>query len=174
MAAYRGPMLEAAGEVADGVVIHPLQSVRYVKETVLPTVERGLATSGRTRADFEVTLCLFVMQTEEEIEEVRKRISFYASTPMYRDTLTDEGLDDVAQELHRLSTTGGWEAMPALISDEILDLFAVRGESGAAIAAEIERRYGGLVERINLHAGERSEPEQWAEIASAFGPQPGR
>ena len=174
MAAYRGPMLEAAGEVADGVLIHPLQSVRYIKETVLPTVERGLATSGRTRADFEVTLCLFTMQTEQEIEEVRKRISFYASTPMYRDTLTDEGLDDVAQELHRLSTTDGWDAMPALITDEILDLFAVRGANGAAIAAEIERRYGGLVERINLHAGERAEPEQWAEIAAAFGPRPGR
>ena len=45
-----------------------------------------------------------------------------------------EGLDDVAQELHRLSTTGGWSEMPKLITDEILDLFVVRAESGAAIA----------------------------------------
>ena len=93
-----------------------------------------------------------------EVEEARGRIAFYASTPMYRDTLTAEGLDDVAQELHRLSTTGGWSEMPKLITDEILDLFVVRAESGAAIAAEIHRRYDGLVERVNLHAGERSEP----------------
>ena len=168
MAAYRGPMLEAAGEVADGVLIHPLQSVRYVKETVLPTVQAGLAKAGRSRADFEITLCLFAVQTEEEVEEARSRIAFYASTPMYRDTLTAEGLDDVAQELHRLSTTGGWDAMPKLVSDEILDLFVVRGDSGAQIAAEIRRRYDGLVERVNLHAGERSEPERWGEIATAF------
>ena len=168
MAAYRGPMLEAAGEVADGVIVHPLQSVRYLTETVLPTVELGLARSGRRREDFELTLCLFTAQTEEEVEEVRRRLSFYASTPMYRDTLAAEGLDDVAAELHRLSTTGGWEAMPALITDEILDLFAVRGSGGAEIAAEIQRRYGGLVDRINLHAGERAEPERWAEIAAAF------
>lgn len=168
MAAYRAPMLEAAGEVADGVIVHPLNSVRYVTGTVLPAVGRGLARSGRRREDFELTLCLFTAQTEEEVEEVRRRISFYASTPTYRDTLTAEGLDDVAAELHRLSTTGGWDAMPSLITDEILDLFAVRGSGGAEVAAEIHRRYGGLVERINLHAGERAEPERWAEIASAF------
>ena len=58
--------------------------------------------------------------------------------------------------------------MPKLITDEILDLFVVRAESGTAIAAEIHRRYDGLVERVNLHAGERSEPARWAEIAAAF------
>ena len=168
MAAYRGPMLEAAGEVADGVLIHPLQSVRYVTETVLPTIQAGLDKAGRSRSSFELSVCLFAVQSEAEVEEARGRIAFYASTPMYRDTLTAEGLDDVAQELHRLSTTGGWSEMPKLITDEILDLFVVRAESGAAIAAEIHRRYDGLVERVNLHAGERSEPARWAEIAAAF------
>jgi probable F420-dependent oxidoreductase len=168
MAAYRRPMLEAAGEVADGVLIHPLQSVRYVRDTVLPAVEAGLAKAGRPRDAFEVTLCLFAVQTEEEIEEARNRIAFYASTPMYGDTLSAEGLEDVAKELHRLSTTGGWAEMPKLITDEILDLFVVRGASGAEVAGEIRQRYGGLVERINLHAGERSEPERWAAIAAAF------
>ena len=168
MAAYRPAMLEAAGEVADGVLIHPLQSVRYVRDTVLPSVERGLAKAGRSRAEFEVSLCLFAVQSEEEVEEARRRIAFYGSTPMYRDTLTAEGLDDVGAELHRLSTTNGWEQMPGLITDEILDLFVVRAPTGAAVAAEIQRRYGGLVERVNLHAGEKAEPERWAEIAAAM------
>jgi hypothetical protein len=131
-------------------------------------VEAGLAKAGRPRDAFEVTLCLFAVQTEEEIEEARNRIAFYASTPMYGDTLSAEGLEDVAKELHRLSTTGGWAEMPKLITDEILDLFVVRGASGAEVAGEIRQRYGGLVERINLHAGERSEPERWAAIAAAF------
>ena len=168
MAAYRPAMLEAAGEVADGVLIHPLQSVRYVRDTVLPSVERGLAKAGRSRAEFEVSLCLFAVQSEEEVEEARRRIAFYGSTPMYRETLTAEGLDDLGAELHRLSTTNGWEQMPGLITDEILDLFVVRAPTGAAVAAEIQRRYGGLVERVNLHAGETAEPERWAEIAAAM------
>lgn len=168
MAAYRPAMLEAAGEVADGILVHPLQSVRYVRETVLPAVEKGLAKAGRTRDQFELSLCLFAVQTEEEIEEARNRIAFYASTPMYRETLSVEGLDDLAAELHRLSTTGGWAEMPKLVTDDILDLFVVRAPTGAAVAAEIQRRYAGLVDRVNLHAGERSEPERWAEIAAAF------
>jgi alkanesulfonate monooxygenase SsuD/methylene tetrahydromethanopterin reductase-like flavin-dependent oxidoreductase (luciferase family) len=51
MAAYRPAMLEAAGEVADGILVHPLQSVRYVRDTVLPSVEAGLARAGRVPGD---------------------------------------------------------------------------------------------------------------------------
>lgn len=168
MAAYRPAMLIAAGEAADGILVHPLQSVRYVQGTVIPAVAEGLARGGRFREDFEISLCLFAVTTEEEIEEARRRIAFYASTPMYRDTLVAEGLDDLGAELHRLSTTNGWARMPGLITDEILDLFVVRAPTGAAVAAEIRRRYEGLVDRVNLHAGERSEPERWAEIAAAM------
>ena len=46
-----GPrMTEVAGEVADGFMIHPFSTEKFMRETTMPALERGLAKSGRTRA----------------------------------------------------------------------------------------------------------------------------
>ena len=46
-----GPrMTEVAGEVADGFFAHPFNTRKSLLENTLPALERGLATSGRTRA----------------------------------------------------------------------------------------------------------------------------
>ena len=55
----------------------------------------------------------------------RKQIAFYGSTPAYRKVLELHGWGDLQTELHRLSPAGEWDAMGALIDDEILDAFAV-------------------------------------------------
>src|SRR5437764_687268 len=52
LAAVGDLMSEVAGEVADGMILHPFTTERYVREVTLPALERGFATSGRTRADF--------------------------------------------------------------------------------------------------------------------------
>ncbi len=40
-------MTEVAGEVADGFMIHPFSTEKFMRETTMPALERGLATSGR-------------------------------------------------------------------------------------------------------------------------------
>ena len=42
-------MNEVAGEVADGVITHGICSARYLREVIVPALERGLAKSGRAR-----------------------------------------------------------------------------------------------------------------------------
>jgi probable F420-dependent oxidoreductase len=168
LAGVRPRMIEVAGEVADGLLVHPLQTPRYLRETVRPALERGLEASGRRRGDVELAVCLFTATTEEESETVRRRVAFYASTPGYRHVLEPDGWGDVCEELHGLSRTGGWEEMPALVPDELLDAVCVRAPDGAGVAAEIARRYGGLADRVNLHAGRRAEPERWADLAAAL------
>ena len=59
--------------------------------------------------------------------------------------------------------------MPALVNDEVLDAFAVRG---VAVAAEIHRRYDGTADRINLHVGELSGLERWSDLAAAMSTPP--
>ena len=51
--------LRVAGEVADGLVGHPIYSVRWMEEVVLPEVARGLERAGRRRREFE--LCAMPM-----------------------------------------------------------------------------------------------------------------
>lgn len=168
LAAVGKRMLEVAGEVADGVIVHPLQTALYVRETLLPAVERGLRRGGRPRNGFEVDLSLFVATSEEEAEDVRRRIAFYASTPAYRLVLSAHGWDDAHEELHRLSRTGGWAEMPAVVTDEMLDAFAVCRPTPEEAGREVLARYAGLVDRVNLHAGEVADPERWAGVVAAL------
>ena len=168
MAGVRPKMIEIVGEVADGLLVHPLQTPQYLRDTVLPAIERGLETSQRSREDYQVSVCLFTSSSEEETETVRRRIAFYASTPGYRHVLEPDGWGDLCEQLHQLSRTGGWDEMAALIPDELLDSVCVRAENGAGVAAEIARRYSGIADRINLHAGKLADTERWTELAAAF------
>jgi probable F420-dependent oxidoreductase len=168
LAGVRPRMIEIAGEVADGLLVHPLQTPRFVRDSVLPAIERGLERSGRGRDAFELSVCLFTATSDEESEDVRRRIAFYASTPGYRHVLEPDGWGELCERLHQLSRTGGWDEMPGLVPDELLDAVCVRAADGAAVAAAIAQRYDGLAGRVNLHVGRRADPERWAELAAAL------
>lgn len=168
LAGVRPRMIEVAGEVADGLLVHPLQTPRYLRETVLPAIERGLEASGRRRDTFQLSVCLFTASTEAETDAIRRRIAFYASTPGYRHVLEPDGWGDLCERLHQLSRTGGWDEMPALVPDELLDSVCVRAADGAGVAEGIARRYAAVADRINLHAGRRSDPEGWTDLAAAL------
>src|SRR5262245_59244549 len=60
-AAVGEKMTEVAGEVADGIFLHGFTTERYVREVTMPALERGLAKSGRTRADIVVFCPVFVV-----------------------------------------------------------------------------------------------------------------
>jgi len=79
--------------------------------------------------------------------DVRKQIAFYGSTPAYRKVLELHGWDAVATELHRLSLQGEWDAMGALIDDEILDAFAVVATYDE-LAGAIRDRCEGVIDRV--------------------------
>ncbi len=53
-----------------------------------------------------------------QIETIRARIAFYASTRTYRPILALHGIEELNDKLHRLSVEGKWREMPALISDD--------------------------------------------------------
>ena len=50
-----GPLMtEVAGEVADGMIVHAFTTERYLRETTLPSLERGFAKAGKSRATFKL------------------------------------------------------------------------------------------------------------------------
>jgi probable F420-dependent oxidoreductase len=168
IAAVGERMLEVAGEVADGILVHPLQTELYIRETLLPALARGLERGGRERGALEVSLAQFVVTNDEEAEEVRRRIAFYGSTPAYRHVLDLHGWGDVHEELYRLSRTNGWAEMPAVVTDEVLETVAVVAGSPEEAGRRLGERWKGLVDRVNLHAGEVSDPELWAGVVAAL------
>ena len=145
-----------AGECCDGFHVHPFHSVEYIRQLVQPQVAAGAAAAGRDPRDIALVSSVFLITGSEEEraqqrEQVRQQIAFYASTPTYRVVLACHGWEATGAELSRLASAKQWAAMPALISDAMLDVFAVEAapaELGRVLAA----RYTGVLDRIAPYA----------------------
>jgi len=155
-------MTEVAGEVCDGVICHGFTTERHLRQVTLPALARGRAKAGKTMDDFEISGPCFVVSgdTERDFETARagtrQQIAFYGSTPAYRSVLELHGWGDLQAELNALSKQGKWEQMSHAISDEVLDTFAVVGEP-SALAPELSRRFGGVLDRLSLYTPYESE-----------------
>ncbi|MGH9033965.1 MAG: LLM class F420-dependent oxidoreductase, partial [Acidimicrobiia bacterium] len=66
-----------------------------------------------------------------------------------------------------LSKAGGWTEMGALITDEMVDAFAVKGTADE-LPGLVRARYGDLVDRISFNAPYRRDPERWAIVLEGF------
>jgi probable F420-dependent oxidoreductase len=152
-----GPRMTAvAGEVGDGLLLHPFTTERYLRDATLPVFEAGLAQSKRNRSDVEVALPVMVVTgaSEEELttaaRTIKRQIAFYASTPAYRPVLDAHGWGDLQPELNTRSKQGDWRGMTEMVDDDMLRTFAVVAEPGA-VAEAIVKRYGDVADRINLY-----------------------
>jgi probable F420-dependent oxidoreductase len=153
VAAVNPWMLRMAGEVADGVHIHPLNTPTYLRETVLPELGAGAARAGRSVDDLEVIVPAFlcVGDTEDERrtwrEAARVQIAFYGSTPNYAfifEQLDREGTTDRIRERQRAGDIPG---MAAVIDDDLLEQFTTTG-TWDDVADKIVAKYGGIATRV--------------------------
>ncbi len=150
-----GPLMtEVAGEVADGVIIHAFTTEKYLRETTLPSLEKGFERAGKSRKDFEISYPVFVVTGKDAkaIEDAKvatkRQIAFYGSTPAYKPVLDSIGVGHLQSDLNSMSKQGRWEEMGTLISDDILKEFAVIG-APSTIAGQIKSRYGDLIDRTS-------------------------
>ena len=173
LAAVGNHMTEVAGEVCDGLHPHPFTTERYLRESTLPTLARGLDKAGRDLAGFSISLYGLVAsgRTEEElaaaVEGVRRQIAFYGSTPSYRPVLELHGWGELGSELNRLSRSGRWNEMGELIDDDVLNAFAVVAEPdrvGPALLA----RFCDIVDRFTIYAPYPHEPSLWRAAVDAM------
>lgn len=126
-------MLQVAGEVCDGVLLHGFCTPKYTRDVIIPNIEIGARRAGRSLDDFEINAGGFIITgaTEEEVESkkpgVKGQISFYASTRSYEGVMSAHGWEDTAARLYRMSVDNRWGEMPAQITDDMLETFAVVG-----------------------------------------------
>jgi hypothetical protein len=98
---------------------------------------------------------------------MRPRLAFYGSTPAYKVVLDAHGWGELQSELNRLSKSGDWTTMAALITDEIVDTFVVSG-TPEQIGPHLHDRYGDLVQRVSFDTPGRLEPERVARVLAGF------
>jgi probable F420-dependent oxidoreductase len=170
LAAVGPKMTEVAGEVADGIILHAFTTEKYIREVTLPAIETGLQKSRRKREDFQISYPGFVVtgKTEEEFNTVKaatcKQIAFYGSTPAYKPVLEAHGWGELQLELNKLSKQGQWDEMGTLITDEILNEFAVVGETDAAVE-KFKTRFAGIADRTTANFAAKDADHRQAIMA---------
>jgi probable F420-dependent oxidoreductase len=163
-----GPrMTRATAEVADGLLVMPFGSKRFLHEKTMPAVRDGLAAAERDAEDFAVVPEIIVSVGEDHTS-TRMLLAFYGSTPAYRPVLDAHGWGDLQPELNTMSKQGRWQEMSTLITDEVLHTIAACG-TPAEVAAHIRDRVDGVSDRICLYQPGPIEVDALAEIIDALG-----
>lgn len=149
-----------AGEAADGFLVHPFHTSKYLKDVLLPAIQEGLQRSSRSRSTVNIACTAFCCTNAMEKEFVRQQVAFYASTPSYRNVMAFHGWEAQAEQLSHLASRKQWQEMPGLIRDDMLAEFACESTPQDLPGALVER-YTGLVDRLGLYLpfvpGERDD-----------------
>jgi probable F420-dependent oxidoreductase len=174
-----GPwMCRMAGEHADGIHVHPLHSLPYLQKRLLPSVAEGAAKAGRSVDDVDLIIPVFAIpgDTYEEraalLERARFQIAFYGSTKNYAFQFDDLGFEGTSARLNERLKAGDFTGMAALITDEMIDQFAVVARWDE-LADALDARYRGIASRLVSYLAEESissDPkalDRWGEVARA-------
>jgi len=154
LAAVNNNMCKLAGELADGILVHPLHTTKYLGDIMIPSIMDGANVAGRNRSDFQIDVSVFAaIGTPDEIELekqlIRYQIAFYASTRTYSKVFHLHGWNDIVKVLHEKSIKGDWANMPDLISNDILDHFIIEG-SWDNLPSLLKKRYSNIADRVHV------------------------
>lgn len=174
-----GPyMCRVAGELCDGVHVHPMHSTAYIRNRLLPALGEGAERSGRQVNDIDLMVPVFAVpgDTPEEREPMVKRartqIAFYGSTPNYAFQFDDLGFDGMTRKLGQLMKQGDIQGMADAITDEMLEHFALVARWDD-MADALKARYGGVASRVVTYLANEDISRnpghlaKWGEIARA-------
>lgn len=149
----RPKMTELAGEIADGVCIDSMHSIDYTRAKLIPAIESGLRTSGRTRRDFSIgaaVICAIAETNEAALNMARRTIGWYLVAPYLRDVLSHHGFADEFDRALEAFHSGGIDAAVKKIPDEIVEAIALVGTPKEFM--EKIQRYDGVFDWIRLSA----------------------
>jgi len=139
-----------AGEIADGFLVHPLHTQKYLQDVLIPAIKEGAESSHRKLEEICISVSAFVVTSPEEEFFVRSQIAFYASTPSYRPVMALHGWQEIGEQLSVLVRNGQWSEMPALITDEMLETFAIVS-SVDSLPCRLLEKYQSLAGRLTLY-----------------------
>ncbi|ORW31215.1 LLM class F420-dependent oxidoreductase [Mycobacterium paraense] len=148
-----GPRLtRAVAGHADGLLVMPFGTTRFLHDATMPAVRDGLRAAGRRPEDFVVIPEIIVSAGSDhgDHEATRRLLAFYGSTPAYLPVLAAHGWGDLQPELNAMSKQGRWQEMGGLIDDEVLHTIAACG-TPKEIAARIRERVDGVSDTVCLY-----------------------
>ena len=144
-----------AGELCDGFHVHSFHTPQYLRDVLIPAFKAGRNHAGIS-GKLSLSCAVFVVagETENQIEESKilskSQIAFYASTPSYSRVLELHGWQDLIPQLNTLLRRNRWNEMHTLISDDMLNHFAVIAPPDE-LAYRVRERYDGMLDRVGFY-----------------------
>jgi probable F420-dependent oxidoreductase len=145
-----GPiMARVCGEVADGLIGHPLASPKYLGEVVRPAIADGAARAGRSPSDCNLTASPMISISDDvdlARREAKLQIAFYATTRTYRGILALHGKEGMVDDLRSAFEARDQQRMIELVDDDLCDAIAATGT-----ADEVRHRveqWNGVADRL--------------------------
>jgi probable F420-dependent oxidoreductase len=168
-----GPRMTAmATAAADGVILHPFTTDRYLQDHSLAAIDAGLGAAARDRDRFTV-IAGAIMAVGSDADEqkaaregARANIAFYGSTPAYRGVLESVGRGELQPELRELTRNQGWDQLRGLVDDELVEQVAICGDPDE-VADKLVARCNGGVDRVAMSFAYGVRIETVAALATA-------
>ncbi|HAA66264.1 MAG TPA: LLM class F420-dependent oxidoreductase [Acidimicrobiaceae bacterium] len=148
-------MCAVAGEVAEGIRLHPVCTAKYIEQVMIPAVAKGAARGNRDPEAVDWCHKPLIATAPDEAslvpvaESVRARVGFYLATPAYKAAFEVHGWEDKVDHAASLSREQRWEEIPALVDDEMFHTIATVGTYDQ-IANLLNERFGNLIDRIEF------------------------
>jgi probable F420-dependent oxidoreductase len=130
LAAVNEQMARTCGEVADGLLGHPLASPKYLEEVIKPAIADGAGRAGRDGDEVNLTalpMCSISDDVDLARREAKLQIAFYATTRTYKKILETHGRGSLVGELRSAFEARDKDRLVALIDDELCDAIACAG-----------------------------------------------
>ena len=169
LAAVGPAMIRLAARIADGVRLHSFCTGKYMRDILLPELEKGWKASGMARENFEVVGGGYVITGPDEetvarqFEWVRGRLAFYGSTRTYLPVWAAHGEQELGLKLHSMSKEGKWKDMTRELSDDHVNLF-VAAATHKDIIRSIRERYDGVSDTIYINQIPGVDPKIPADL----------
>ena len=130
LAAVQKGMLRTTGEIADGLVGHPLYSRKYIAEFIRPNIEVGARRAGRSLKDIDLTTLLITAishDREQALRDAKNQIAFYASVKSYEGILNLHGWEEQKRAIWEYFRTFNLPKMAAAVTDDMVEQIAIAG-----------------------------------------------
>jgi len=161
LAAVQKGMLRTVGEVADGLVGHPLYSRKYLAEFIKPNIEIGAKRAGRSLTDIDMATLLITVishDRQQAIREAKNQIAFYASVKSYEGILNLHGWERQKLAIWEHFKTLNLPKMAEAVTDDMVEQIAIAGTPDEC--REQLKKWEGLIDLPILYtptAGVRNE-----------------
>lgn len=130
IAALRQRMCELTGEVADGLIGHPVWSVEWALGQAQESVAVGAARTGRDPADihFQPWVTASIDADEKTaIQDAKPWLAFYSGFQQYSPYFEAHGFGPEARKIHEASKTMDCVQAAQFVPDEMVRTFGAHG-----------------------------------------------